>query len=182
MAAWRIPLATLILGATMAAAGWAGANVRMFSYLPANAVTGHTAGALTFEFDQRLMFTKVLRIHSTAGLASAILKPADEHVLGRGGLDALIGPGAHEHDLYEVQPLGEGVDLIRAFCPGSKRAWMAFGRLLLNRDLRVRVLGDSPGGQARLCETLDFNFQGEWRLPPGAGVPESDIPVPKFPY
>lgn len=167
--------------------GPARAAVRIFSYDPADDLTLRTAGSLTFEFNQRLIFTTVLRVRSTQGQASAALKPADEAVLGRGGLSALIGDRAQERDLYEVEPSDEGLDLIHAFCPGSTRAWLAFGRLVENQDLRVQVLGDDPQvgpkpARAKLCETLQFSFHGEWRLPPGPGVPIRDIPVPKFPY
>ena len=180
---------TLFLAALLfaALAGTAQAGVRIFSYDPANEVTRRTAGPLTFEFDQRLIFVTVLRVRSTEGRASADLKPADEGVLGHGGLSAVIGDQARERDLYEVEPSAEGLDLIHAFCPGSRRAWLAFGRVAQNADLRVQVLGDDPkaaprAGHARLCQTLDFNFHGEWRLPPGPGVPMRDIPIPRFPY
>jgi hypothetical protein len=73
--------------------------------------------------------------------------------------------------------------MIHAFCPGSDRAWMAFGRLAEGLPLRVRVIGDSPGGgRAHLCQTLDFTYHGEWALPAGQGVPERDLLVPRFPY
>ena len=178
----------LILGLLLAGlAGSARAETRVFSYDPANDVTRSIAGPLTFEVRQQLIFTTVLRIRSTQGEASAALKPADETVLGRGGLTALIGPGARERSLYEVEPTAEGLDLIHAFCPGSGRVWLAFGRVAQSVDLRIQVLGDDPKSppkahQARLCYTLDFYYHGEWRPPPGPGVPERDIPVPKFPY
>src|SRR5579862_6918710 len=130
------PLALAAL-CVLAAAGPASAAVRIFSYDPANDTTRSVAGDLTFEFKQRLIFTTVLNIHSTEGEASADLKPADEHVLGHGGLSRLIGANAQERDLYEVQPKAEGADLIHAFCPGSHRAWLAFGRLVEGKPLRV---------------------------------------------
>jgi hypothetical protein len=72
--------------------------------------------------------------------------------------------------------------MIRAFCPGSTRAWMAFSRVAEGVPLRVQVLGDSPDGHARLCQTLDFAYRGEWQLPPAPNVPERDLLVPHFPY
>ncbi len=179
---------TLILGVTAAlaltaASGEARANVRIFSYDPANEVTRRAAGDLTFEFNQRLVFTTILRIRSTQGQASAAVKPVDEHVLGPGGLSRLIGKTAQERDLYEVESSDEGADLIKAFCPGSKRAWLAFSRLYQDRPLRVQVIGDDPaGGPTRLCETLDFTFHGEWRLPPGESIQMGDMLQPGFPY
>jgi hypothetical protein len=172
---FRFRLAVVAFAALVAAAP-AGAAVRIFSYDPANDATRRIAGDLTFEFNQRLIFTTVLNIHSTEGEASADLKPADEHALGPGGLSRLIGPNAQERDLYEVAPKAEGAELIRAFCPGSHRAWLAFGRLIEGRPLRVQVIGDNPaGGPARLCHTFDFAYRGEWKLPGGNGVPASAL-------
>jgi hypothetical protein len=171
--------ASIALIALAAAAGLtvpAAAGVRIFSYDSANQVTRQVAGDLTFQFNQRLIFTTVLNVQSTEGEAAAGLKPADEHVLGPGGLTRLIGPNAQERDLYEVEPKKEGAELIRAFCPGSHRAWLAFGRLLEGRPLRVQVIGDDPaGGPARLCHTLDFAYRGEWKLPGGPGVAARDL-------
>jgi hypothetical protein len=170
------------LAVASATAGNAAAGVRIFSYDSANDVTRRVAGDLTFQFNQRLVFTTVLNIRSTVGQASADLKPADEHVLGGGGLTRLIGASAQERDLYEVKAEGEGVDLIHAFCPGSSRAWLAFGRLVEAKPLRIQVIGDAPGGGAKLCHTLDFNYRGEWKLPSGQPVKPSDLKEPRFPY
>lgn len=170
-------LRTLALASAAASLVWtpASAAVRTFSYDPADALTRKVAGDLTFEFNQRLIFTTVLRIRSTEGEASANLKPADEHVLGRGGLSRLIGPTAQERDLYAVEPGAEGADMIHAFCPGSTHAWLAFGRLSESRPLTVRVIGDDPkGGPARLCETLAFTFHGEWAAPRDLTLPAAD--------
>ena len=172
-----------LLAAALALAGPAHASaLRIFSYDPSDIETRHAAGAVTFEFNQRLVFTTVLRVLATEGQASADLKPAKEEALGRGGLSALIGP-APERDLYEVMPSGDGPAMVAAFCPGARRAWMAFGRLRANRDLRVFVLGDNAAGAtARLCRTLAFSFHGEWRLPPGARFDERQLERPKFPH
>jgi hypothetical protein len=168
---------------SIALVGAARAEVRIFSYDPADDLTRGVAGALTFEFDQHLIFIKVLRIHSTQGQATAALKPASEAVLGPGGLTRLIGEQGRERDLYEVQPGAEGADLIRAFCPGSSRGWLAFGRLAVGRDLRVQVLGDTPGGPfAHLCQTFQFTYHGEWRVPGGQPVGDETLSRPRFPY
>jgi|SRR5215472_13256671 len=166
-----------LLGAlAIAALVWtpAAAAVRVFSYDPADALTRRVAGDLTFEFSRRMIFTTILRIRSTEGQASAELKPVDEQVLGRGGLSRLIGPNAPERDLYAVEPGAQGAELVRAFCPGSTRAWLAFGRLAAAQPLRVRVIGDDPkGGPTRLCETLAFTFHGEWAASGGSGLPSA---------
>jgi len=177
-----IAVACAALTAALAASGAAVAGVRIFSYDAANDGTRRVSGDLTFQFNQRLIFTTLLNIRSTEGRASADLKPADEHVLGPGGLNRLIGANAQERDLYEVRADAQGADLVHAFCPGSSRAWLAFGRLVESRPLRVQVIGDAPGGPAKLCHTLDFNYRGEWKLPPGPGVKPSDLKEPRFPY
>ena len=178
----RFCLALAALAAAAAIGGPATAAVRVFSYDSANDVTRRIAGDLTFQFNQRLIFTTVLNILSTEGRASADLKPADEHALGGGGLSRLIGAAAQERDLYEVRGDGDGAELIHAFCPGSSRAWLAFGRLVEGRPLRVQVIGDVPGG-AKLCHTLDFNYRGEWKLPSSTPpVRPSDLKEPRFPY
>ena len=144
----------------------AAAAIRYFSYDPANELTRKAAGPLTFEFKQRLVFTTLLALRSTEQQATAELKPADEHMLGGGGLSRLIGKNAQERDLYAVEDADQGAELTRALCPGSTRAWMAFGRLAPGKPLRVQVIGNAPGGgRARLCETLDFTYHGEWALP-----------------
>jgi hypothetical protein len=176
-------LATLPALAALAAAQPAAAAIRTFSYDAANQATRQSAGDLTFQFRQRLIFTTVLNLRSSDGPATADLKPAGEGALGRGGLSRLIGSHAPERDLYEVGAKDQGPELIRAFCPGSRRAWLAFGRLSESAPLRIYVIGDNPaGGPTRLCRTLDFAFRGEWRLPPPRIVPVRDVPnIPRGP-
>jgi hypothetical protein len=168
----------------IASAGWArAATMHLWSYDPANAETRHAAGALTFEFDRRLVFTKVLKVLATEADVKAEVTPVDEKVLGRGGLSGLIGPHATERDLYQIQSLDEGPAMIAALCPGSRRAWLAFGRLRANHDLRIYVLGDDADGKsAHLCKTLDFTFHGEWKLPSNTTFDTRLVERPQFPY
>ena len=156
--------------------------LRLYSYDPANAETKAAAGPLTFEFRQGLLRTTMVAVHATEAQATADLKSANERDIGPAGLTPLIGAGAPERDLYEVKPDQDGAALIAAFCPGATRAWMAFGKPRLYRDLRVYVLGPSDGGgPVRLCRTFDFSFHGAWRAPAGRGVtpditPRSPLP------
>ena len=177
-----VALFSVLLAGVLALATPAAAGVRMFSYDPANDLTRKVAGFLTFKFNQRLIFVTILEIQSTEGQASADLKPVDEHVLGHGGLNRLIGDRAQERDLYAVQPGDQGAEMIRAFCPGSTHAWLAFSHMAEARPLRVQVIGDDASGGTRLCETLDFNYHGEWSVPSGQSVRQSQMLVPRFPY
>ncbi|MFI4976113.1 MAG: hypothetical protein ACHP84_16355 [Caulobacterales bacterium] len=174
-------LAGAAVVAIAAVAHPARADIRIFSYDPADERTEGASGPLTFEFKQRLLFTTIIRVFSTQGHAMANLKPVEDGALGHGGIAAIV-PAARERDLYEVLDTAEGDDLIHAFCPGSKRAWMAFGKVREGQDLTVRVLGDTPaGGRAHLCQTLSFNYHGEWHLPAAQHIRDSDFLRPRLP-
>ena len=176
-------LAGLAAVLALAHAGLAEAeNRRIFSYDPANEATRATAGPITFEFDQHILSTRVLRIRATEGQATAELKSVGEGQLGRGGLNAAAGGKPAGRDVYEILPKEEGAAMIQALCPGAQEAWLATDRLRANHDLEVLVIGRAKGAQARLCQTLEYTFHGEWRLPPGPGVDPRTVPHPHFPY
>jgi hypothetical protein len=160
--------------AALALAGPAAAARRIYSYDSANPLTEQmTEAGLTFIFDRSLMTTRVLSILETHDVGQADLRPASQSALGPGGLGALIGPGAHERDLYEIVPKGDGRALIKALCHGADHAWLAFGPLRADQPLRVHALGHDPAtGRTRLCITLDYNFHGEWAVGP------PDLPQP----
>ena len=125
-----------------------------------------TETGLSFIFDKTLMGVNVRRILETHDIGAADLRPASESALGRGGLRAVLGPDAAERDLYEITDQDNGKALRNALCRGSDHVWLAFGRLKIGRDLRVRAIGHDPGtGETRLCETLDYSFHGEWLAP-----------------
>ena len=177
----RLASALVLLALSASAPARADA-VQMYSYDPANTVTRRAAGALTFEFRRRLITTEVLRVDASTGQASAALREAADRDLGA-PIEALIGPTARERDLYEIRPEGEGAAMVRAFCPGADRAWLAFGRLRANLPLRVHVLGAATGSPAHLCATLNFEFRGEWRGPRVRDeVRQNEIRQPHFPY
>ena len=157
-------------------AGAAGAAIRQFSYDPANEATRTAAGALTFVVNQKLLSTRVLKMRATEAQATADLRRTDSSVFSH------IGTPANERDVYEVLATEDGPALIAAFCPGSKRAWMAFSPVKLNLDLSILVAGDDPkGGPPRRCRSLDFTFHGEWRAPPGAERRLGPVGPPTFP-
>ncbi len=155
----------LIAGVVMAAGQSQAAQVRMYSYDPADAETRAAAGPMTFEFRQGLLKSTFLTVRSTEADATIDVSPAPESALGATRLTTLAGPEAADRDLYIIRPADEGAALIAALCPGSKRGWLAIEHPHYGRDLGVDVLGDAPSGGARLCRKLAFNFHGEWRAP-----------------
>ncbi|MEO8812669.1 MAG: hypothetical protein ABI376_07140 [Caulobacteraceae bacterium] len=168
--------AVALLALCLATAGAAQARLRIFSYDPADAETRHAAGNLTFEFDQGLTSTTVRRILATDAEASAELTRASAGALGD------LAGAASGRDLYAVAAADQGSALIDAFCPGATRAWMAFGKVKYNRDLRILVLGDGgAGGKPRLCRTLGFTFHGEWRVPSNGHIDPHDLERRRLP-
>jgi hypothetical protein len=154
--------------AVTALAGPAAAVKRIYSYDSANALTEQmTEAGLTFVFDRSLMSTRVREIIETNDVGHADVRPASPSALGPGGIEALIGAGAHERDLYEIEPAGDGLALIKALCPGSDRAFLAFGPLRVDQPLRIHALGHDPAtGRSRKCITLDYTYHGQWALAP----------------
>lgn len=156
-----MPLLTIALLATGSVDA---AQLRMFSYDPADAETRAAAGPMTFSFKQGLVKSTILTLRSTEADATVDVTPAPESGLGA-RLTALAGPEAADRDLYAIRAADDGAALVSALCPGSKRGWLAIERPHYGRDLGVDVLGDNPSGGARLCRKLAFTFHGEWRLP-----------------
>jgi hypothetical protein len=175
--------ATIALLLSLGQSGAARADtVHLFSYDPADADTRRAAGPLTFTVRKGLLHTTVLNLRSTEAVATAYLRPADEKVLGRGGLAAALGAKPVEGGLYQVEAKDDGPALISAFCPGAARAWMAFGPVKFDRDLTVRVIGAPAAGPAKLCRTLRFSFHGEWLAPPtGPAINARELERGRYP-
>jgi hypothetical protein len=158
--------APIAIGLVLAASP-AAASLHIYSYDSASPITQKmTETGVSFIFDKTILGVNVRRIMETNDIGSADLKPAPESALGRGGVEAIIGPHTRERDLYEITDQANGRALRNALCRGSDHVWLAVGRLKLGRDLRVHALGHDPAsGKTRLCVTLDYSFRGEWALP-----------------
>jgi len=159
--------AALLLAILIAAAARpALAADHMFSFDPASDDARRLTGrGVTVMFKTRLTSQRVTKIMATAVPATAELRLVSDKVLG--GLKA-------EGQLYAIDPKAEqGAAYVRAFCPGSTKAWLAIGRVS-RYPLNVRAFGDdpkAPGGAARACADMTFTFKGEWALP-GRGPPD----------
>jgi hypothetical protein len=151
----------------LACAEPAAAARHIYSYDSANPATARmTETGLSFIFDKTLFGQVVRRVLETQDIGSADLRPVSDQVLGRGGIEAVVGPDARERDLYEITDRADGKALRGALCARADHVYLAFGRLKVGQDLRVRALGHDPAtGKTRLCETLDYSFRGEWALP-----------------
>jgi hypothetical protein len=167
--------AGLLVVAMVAALAPRAASARrlIYSYDSTTPITRQmTENGLTFVFDKILITTRVYKIIETQDVGEADLKPASERDLGRSRSD-LLGEAGRSHDLYEITNADNGPALIRALCPGAERGFLAIGPLKSGRDLTVFAIGAAKGRPAWLCETLDYGFHGEWRLPQTA-LPQPD--------
>jgi hypothetical protein len=144
----------------------------MFSYYPADAATRElTDNGFTLVFDKAVMGgVRLKKLMSTEAPASADLEPAEARELGV-SLRSLIGE-SDANDLYRIADGDQGPAMVRAFCPGSTKGWLAFGPVKARRDLEIQVLGDDPKtGKARRCATLQLTYRGDWNPRPPAYNP-----------
>ncbi len=151
--------ALLAAFATIVSGGAALAADRMISFNPASDDARRLTGAgVTVMFKTRLTAQRVTKIMATAVPATAELSPVSDRVLG--GRKA---PG----QLYAIDPQADqGPAYVRAFCPGSTKAWLSFSRIS-RYPLTVIAFGDDPKApeRARQCAAMTFTFKGEWALP-----------------
>ena len=161
MRPWASAIAALLVALAPARAL---AAERMISFEPVSPDARRLTGAgITVMFTDRLVGQRVNRLLATAIPAQANLKRAPAKALGALQVEDL-------GDLYAIDgKSAQGAVYVRAFCPGSKQAWLAFNRIGRG-ELTVQALGDNPAdsGNARLCATMVFRFKGEWTLPPRA--------------
>ncbi|MDQ0465219.1 hypothetical protein QO010_003006 [Caulobacter ginsengisoli] len=156
------------------ATGAQAAEKRMVTFDSASPEARQLTGAgLTFVFTKSLLGApKVLAVRATAVPVGIIPKPSRDGAVNR-ELDRLMGEDGGRGELFQIDPdAAEGKVMIKAFCPGSTRGWLAVSDLTSHRGLRVYAFGDNPsGGALRICARMDFAFRGEWRMP---GVPGID--------
>lgn len=172
-----MPMKRILLTAALCfSAGAAQAEQRVYSYDPADAATRALVdNGLTFVFDKGLMGIRVKELFSTQARASAFLQPAADRDLGV-RLEQIVPRNSISRDLYLIEDREQGPGMVRAFCPGSARGWLAFSPLRARRDLVIHVLGDDAGtGKAKLCTTLRFTYRGEWKAPPSALAPRQPL-------
>ncbi len=170
--------------AVLLAAGLAGGRAeaarKMYSYDAASDLTrAFVYDGLTIIFEKGLTGQRVERVLSTGTQGEAALKPASGGDLGKGGLAAVLEPGAEERDLYLVTDAKDGPAFIRAACRVKTKGWLAFGRLRAGEPLRIHAIGLDPAtGQARRCATWEFTFHGEWPLEALGNLNRAPTPPP----
>lgn len=155
-----------VIALTLAGPAVAAAK-RMVTYDSASPAAKRLTGAgLTFVFTKSLMRTRILAVRATAVPVGVVPHLSGDGAVNR-KLDSLMGEDAGNGTLYEIDPdAAEGKVMIQAFCPGSRKGWLAIGGIAFRRDMRVHAFGDDPAsGEPRLCAVMDFSWRGEWRMP-----------------
>lgn len=178
-------IAALVAATGLAAPAAQAADKRMVTFDSAEPEARRLTGAgLTFVFSKSLLGApKVLAMRATAVPVGIIPKPSRDGAINH-QLDQLMGDDSGRGELFQIDPdMAEGKVMIRAFCPGSTRGWLAVGDLTSHRTLRVYAFGDTPEGAVRICARMDFAFRGEWRMPTVPGIdPTSAIFKPNYGY
>lgn len=148
------------------------ADRRMVTYDAASPDAQRLTGAgLTFVFTRSMLRQRVLAVRATAVPVGVVVEPStDGRVNDR--LDALLRDEARTGALYRIDPEAEqGKVMVQAFCPGSTQGWLSIGTIAHARPIRVHAFGDDPAsGEPRLCASMDFDYRGEWRMPPVRGA------------
>lgn len=185
------PYAAAALTAALLAAALAtpqaahAADKRMVTFDSVDANARRLTGAgLTFVFTKTLLRPpKVLAVRATAVPVGVVPKPSRDGAINR-QLDELMGKDGGRGELFEIDPGEEqGKVMIRAFCPGSNRGWLAVSDLTSHQGLRVYAFGDMPDGKVKICARMEFAFRGEWRMPSVPGIdPTSAVFKPNYGY
>lgn len=180
IAALAVPLIALLLPAAAQAA-----EKRMVTFDSASPDARRLTGAgLTFVFTKSLLGApKVLAVRATAVPVGIIPRPSRDGDINR-ELDRLMGPDGGRGQLFEIAPDEEqGKVMIRAFCPGSTKGWLAVSDLTSHEGLKVYAFGDTPSGALRVCAKMEFAYRGEWRMPRVQGIdPTAAVFKPNYGY
>lgn len=167
MRRFLIPLA-VILVATPAAA-----DTRYLAFDASDRVTTALTRGITLEVDRGLFgAVSVRRIISTSARGAASI--------ARGGPDQarrVLPEGAGESTVYSIVLEGDGRGLARALCPGSDATFLVLGRVRAARPVTMHAVGRWPGDQYRHCVALNYDYRGEWALPPRSATagPEGSL-------
>lgn len=158
-----LPVLALSLVATSAAA-----DTRYLAFDPSDRVTRAITRGVTLEVERGLFgAVNVRRIISTSARGAA--------TISRGGPDQARGAlpdGSSENIVYSIPQDGDGRGLSRALCPGAEATFLVLGRVRAGRPITVHGTGRWADGTFRHCVTLNYDYRGEWSLPPRSNAPQ----------
>ena len=145
------------------------AETRFLAYDAADRVTQALTRGVTLEIRRGLLGgVSVRRIISTTARGAARIDYGGPDEVRR-----VLPEGSSEATVYTIPSEGDGRGLSRALCPGSDQAFLVLGRVRAGRPLTAHAVGRWADGALRHCVTLQYNYRGEWALPP---PPSSEAP------
>lgn len=149
-------------------------SIRYLAFDAKDRTTQALTRGVTLEVERGMFGAVAVRnLFSTSSRGSASFRSG-----GPDGVRRALPDGARESRLYEIVQEGDGRGLVRALCPGSSQAWIVVGRVRVARPLTLQAVGVWPDGQYRHCVQLNYDYRGEWALPPGSGgLSDGDLPT-----
>lgn len=162
--------AVLAVLTVVSAAAPARAETRFLAFDAADRVTQALTRGVTLEVRRGLFGgVSVRRIISTSARGSARIEYG-----GPDNVRRALPEGSNEASVYTIPTEGDGRGLSRALCPGSEQAFLVLGRVRAGRPLTVHAVGRWADATVRHCVKLEYNYRGEWALPPPAapGAPD----------
>jgi hypothetical protein len=157
-----------VLGTVLAvaAAGSAAAgDHRWFTYDADSPAAKHRSADITLEVEPGVLSSKVVKLYRKRGNDLDLNRPDGTfHV---GDLDALLGREETQNLRVYAVDTQDGEGFAQGACKGADRAWVALKAVKPYQPVRIYVLRyDAQAKAPALCETLDYRWRGEWRLPP----------------
>ena len=171
-----IPLATVLL-ALAALATPAAAGTSYLAYNPSDRITTALTRGLTLEVHKGLFgAVAIRRIISTTSRGSADIQSGGPDQARR-----VLPDGSGETTVYTIPAEGDGRPLARALCPGAEQTFLVVGLVRAVRPLTMHAVGRWPDGQFRHCVQLNYDYRGEWALPPRGWGSGNDSAAPGRP-
>lgn len=171
-----IAFASVVL-ALIALATPAAAGTSYLAYNPSDRITTALTRGLTLEVHKGLFgAVAIRRIISTTSRGSA-----DIQIGGPDQARRVLPDGSGETTVYTIPTEGDGRPLARALCPGADQTFLVVGLVRAVRPLTMHAVGRWPDGQFRHCVQLNYDYRGEWALPPRGSGTGSDSAVPGRP-
>lgn len=167
-----LALAVLIVG--LAAAAPASAGTRFFAYTATDQATRYRTGDVTLELRTPDFFfgpTRVVGLWRRRGADLPLGR--ESNAFSQEALSTATGRSAQGLVVYAVdEEAGRG--FAQGSCVGAPRAWIAVAAPQAYQPLVVYVLRQGSSGAPELCETLNYAWQAEWRMPPRDGGNSDD--------
>jgi hypothetical protein len=160
-----------IVSAGLMAGGAQAKDFKFFAYDADNAAAKHRSADITLVVRKSFMSSRVIKLYRKRGKDLDLERPDATFSLRQ-----LASALAESEDavldlrLYAIDTK-DGEGFAAGACDGATRAWVAVKPVKAYQPMRIYVLKyDEATKSPGLCETLEYRWRGEWRLPPGTNT------------